>query len=93
MLILLKIAGTFVLLFGLAWAVLPGGFGMSNFRRDHGRLPGLAALLCWWLLLLVHPFAIYVLWVDRSGLDPWVLLPLIVHGLFFGIFGRDVSTG
>ena len=93
MMIVFKIAGSFVLLLGLAWAALPGGFGMTNYRRDHGRLPGQLALLCWWLLLLAHPFALYVLWVDRSDLDAWLALPLALHVLFFRIFGRDVSTG
>lgn len=90
--IVFRIAGSFVLLFGLVWALLPGGFGMSNYRRDHGRLSGQLALVSWWLLLLVHPFALYVLWAGRSDLEAWLPLPLALHVLFFGIFGRNVSA-
>ncbi len=81
-----------MLLFGLAWALLRGSFGMSNYRRDHGRLPGQPALLCWWLLLLAHPLALYVLRADRSDFDVWRSLPLALHVPFFGIFGRNMST-
>lgn len=90
--IFLNIVGSFVLTLSFAWALLPGGFGKCNYQRNHGRLPGLAAGLCWWLLLLVHPLALGLLWLGHGDITDW-LPPLALQLLFFGVFGRDVSTG
>jgi hypothetical protein len=92
MLIAIRLAVSFVLLMSGAWAALPGGFGVSNFRGVHAGALGYLALLCWWLLLLAHPLAIYRIWI---GDNLWLWLGLIaaMQLLFFISFGSDVSTG
>lgn len=91
MLIFIRIAASFALIFSSAWAYLPAGFGVTNFRRIHPGALGYLAELCWWLLLLAHPLAIYRIWVGDSI---WLWLGVIVamQLLFLVSFGRNVST-
>ncbi|VAW64143.1 hypothetical protein MNBD_GAMMA09-1299 [hydrothermal vent metagenome] len=56
------IAGTFFLLFSFAWALLPGSFGISNFRKKHGDILNATGMLLWIALLLTHPLALFLLW-------------------------------
>ena len=87
-----RVVVTFFLAFSGFWAFLPCGFGLLNFREAHPGLIGQVGRLCWWLLLLVHPLALYRIW---SGDDValWLGLIIAMQVLFFAIFGRDVSTG
>ncbi len=87
----IHIVMTFVLLIAGAWAFLPGGFGLANFRKVHGGAVGLLAMLCWWLLLLIHPVAIGMIW-HGGRLILWLPLVAAMHLLFFGLFGRNVGT-
>ena len=56
-----KIVGLFALTASFGWVLLSSLFGKRNYQRGHGRLPELAAALCWWLLLLVRPLALGLL--------------------------------
>lgn len=91
MLIFIRIAASFALIFSLAWAYLPGGFGVNNFRTIHTGALGHLAALCWWLLLLVHPLAIYRIWAG-GRLWLWLGVIVVMQLLFFASFGRNVST-
>ena len=80
-----------MLLFSGFWAVLPGAFGIANFRKTHFGLSARLGQLGWWILLLVHPLTIYKIWFTEDG---WLwLAPVVVMQVsFFAIFGRDVGT-
>ncbi|EZH76084.1 hypothetical protein AU05_06365 [Ectopseudomonas composti] len=91
--ILLKICATLGVCMGTIFALLPGSFGLLNFRNEHGNswLSHLAAST-WWLLVLAHPFALYRLWLGDAYHFQWLLLPVTLHLLFFSLFGRNLST-
>lgn len=91
--ILLKLCASLALGMGAIFAWLPGSFGLLNFRGEHGNSWLSRAAACnWWLLLLAHPAALYLLWqADGYGFY-WLLLPAALHLLFFSLFGRNLST-
>ncbi len=91
MIVAMRMALTFALLLADAWACLPGGFGLGNFRKSHRGFVGRLATLCGWLLLLVHPLAMGMIWYG-GGLAVWLLLVAVMHVVFFGAFGSNVST-
>lgn len=91
--ILLKLFATVGLVMGTVFALLPGSFGLLNYRREHsdtGR--SRLATLTWWLLVLAHPLALYQLWLSDAYPYLWLLVPLPLHLLFFSLFGRNLST-
>jgi len=90
--IFLKIVCSFVLFFGIVWAFLPGGFGLNNFNKANLAPLTYIATISWWALLLAHPFVAYKLWFGNGNVYWWLLLPIVLHILFFTIFGQDVST-
>lgn len=90
--ILIPVCYTFILLLGLVWTLFTGGFGLANFTRDHGRILSALAIAAWVLLFLVHPYSIYKVWSEDVELWQWILLPAVMHVIFFGLFGRNVST-
>ena len=92
MYIFLKIICTLILVIAMAWAFLPGGFGLNNFNKANQGLLTHIASISWWALLLAHPFAAYKLWFGTGNVYWWLLLPLVLHILFFTIFGQDVGT-
>jgi len=77
---------------GIAWAFLPGGFGLYNFNKENEGLITHLAGITWWALLLAHPFAAYKLWFGKGSVYWWLLLPLVLHIVFFYIFGQNLST-
>ena len=89
--------GTLFLLYSLIWALLPGGFGITNFGNSHTKLLFWLGMLAWVALLLMHPLLIYYLWSDVIRLDQvmyrWIVMPIPFQVLFFMTFARDVSTG
>ncbi len=96
MIIVGGIVGTIFLLFSFAWALLPGGFGIANFKKKHGVASNLIGMLLWLLLLLIHPLIAYLFWSGllnhKDVVFSWLLLPLLFQTIFFTIFGRDVGT-
>lgn len=91
--ILLKVVITFVLIMGLAWAFLPGGMGLSNFKAIHAQLLNIIGTAFWVMLLLAHPFVLYKIWAgSEAHVYWWLLLPVTMHIVFFAIFGQNVSA-
>jgi len=90
--VLINIGLTLVLFMSLFWALLPGGFGLHNFNKAHSQPLISVATATWWLLLLAHPLVFYKLWFSDVTVYWWLIIPLVLHALFFAIFGRDVST-
>ncbi|NOR71893.1 MAG: hypothetical protein GQ532_19775 [Methylomarinum sp.] len=89
----INIVSTFVLLLGMLWALLPGGFGLNNFNTSHAPPLTYLAMGTWGILILTHLFVLYKIWSGQENVYWWILLPLLMHIIFFTIFGRDVSTG
>ncbi|VAW78549.1 hypothetical protein MNBD_GAMMA12-3408 [hydrothermal vent metagenome] len=90
------VLGTIFLLFSFAWALLPGGFGIKNFKKKRGGILYLIGLLFWLLLLLIHPLIVYLLWSGllnhKDIVFSWLFLPLLMQIIFFTVFGRNVGT-
>jgi len=90
------VLGTIFLLFSVAWALLPGGFGISNFKKKHGAVANLIGSALWLLLLLIHPVILYLLWSgllnNKEIVYSWLFVPLGLQLLFFLIFARNVGT-
>lgn len=91
--ILLKLIATLGIGMGTIFALLPGSFGLHNFRSEHGNTwRSHLAVFTWWSLMLTHPFALYRLWFGEEYHFQWLLLPVALHLLFFSLFGRNLST-
>jgi len=94
--IFLSILATIAVLFLALWALLPGGFGLTNFKKSHEGWINHLASFTWGALLLVHPLALFFIWSSTLGGGEavywWLLLPVPLHGIFFMLFGRNVST-
>lgn len=75
-----------------AWALLPGSFGLLNFKKSHSRPLGLLASAAWWLLLAAHPWALYQVWFSLNSHYWWLGILLLLHIAFFSVFARDLST-
>ncbi|PKL94268.1 MAG: hypothetical protein CVV19_22060 [Gammaproteobacteria bacterium HGW-Gammaproteobacteria-9] len=91
--ILLKLIATLGVGMGTIFALLPGSFGLHNFRSEHGNTwRSHLAVFTWWSLMLTHPFALYRLWFGEEYHFQWLLLPVALHLLFFSLFGRNLST-
>jgi len=91
--ILLKLIATLGVGMGTIFALLPGSFGLHNFRSKHGNTwRSHLAVFTWWSLMLAHPFALYRLWFGEEYHFQWLLLPVALHLLFFSLFGRNLST-
>ncbi len=88
---LLKIIISFFVAMGIVWTLLPCMFGLHNYRKSHSRFMGNLAWLAWVILLLAHPFVLYLLWFMQTSYW-WLLVPAFLHVLFLAIFGRDLST-
>ena len=64
---------TLVLLMGIAWAILPGGFGLSNFKKKHGAFMNALGTFAWILLITLHLITLYILWSGAHALYWWLL--------------------
>jgi len=90
--ILLKVICTFALFAGIVWAFLPGGFGLHNFNAANQPPLTYIASISWWILLLAHPFVAYNLWFGNGNVYWWLLVPILLHVVFFTIFGQNLSA-
>jgi hypothetical protein len=88
----INLASTFALLLGLAWAFLPGQFGLMNFKKSHSAPLGLFATVFWLVLMLIHPLAFYQIWFAFAPVIWWLLIPFLTHIVFFTTIGKTVST-
>ncbi|MDN3648645.1 hypothetical protein QWZ13_06930 [Reinekea marina] len=90
--ILLNIILTMVLMWLVAWTLLPWGFGITNFKASHGAILGVIGSASWIGLLLAHIVAIVCVWKPFLSMK-WVFLGLLAAHVIFGVlFGRDVGT-
>ena len=87
-----RVVVTFFLFFSGFWALVPGGFGIMNFRNTHFGLIAQLGLVCWWILLLLHPLAFYKIWFTPDGWL-WLAPVVVMQVLFFTIFGKNLGTG
>lgn len=90
--ILIKMLSQIALLMGVFWALLPGGFGLLNFKKSHRQPLIFIASATWWLLVTSHLFAFCMIWFTQGGVYWWLIIPLVLHVIFFVCFGRDVSA-
>lgn len=90
--ILLNSLSSFVLLIGLVWALLPGGFGLRNFKKKHAQPLAAIASVSWGLLILANPLVCYWVWFAPGGAYGWLAVLLVLHILFLSVFARDLST-
>jgi len=90
--LVINIASTFALILGLAWAFLPGQFGLMNFRNTHSAPLRVFASAFWLVLMLVHPLAFYQIWFASAPVIWWLLIPFLTHIAFFTTVGTNVST-
>ncbi|WP_299588209.1 hypothetical protein [uncultured Microbulbifer sp.] len=84
----------FTLIFGwsLIWVFFAWGLGVANFARAQGKLLGYLGFGCWYLLMLVHFYAVYAVWMDLFPASWWVSFLLLSHLVFGCIFGRNLSA-
>ena len=90
--IVLKLAGTFILTLFTAFALIPGGFGLSNYKRKASPVRRWVATLFWFTFCVSHILAIVNLWYVKVHVIWSFLIPIALHILFFSSVGRDVST-
>ena len=81
-----------VIVLGGVWALLPGGFGLHNYNASHSQPFVAIATVTYWMLLLIHPYVLYKIWFGYGGVHWWIVTVILMHIIFFTIFGRDVST-
>lgn len=92
MLAVMKIAFVLLLIFSIAWTLLPWSFGLNNYAKTHGKFMAFLARTAWILLLFLHPLLIYLIYAE--GVSYWTLLLLVAgHALFHKFFGRNVGAG
>lgn len=89
--IIQNIATSILIVFGIFWTLLPCSFGVLNYVSSHNKYLGWLARLCWLILMIAHPVAIYFIWFSDVTYW-WLLLLIAAHILFLAVFGRDVST-
>ena len=83
----------FSLVIGFAgiWAYFPGGFGLRQYKASHGKAMGIIASVTYWLLVIIHPLALYNLWFGRSAFYGWVVAVVLAHVIYFTIFARGAG--
>lgn len=92
MAILLKLILSFGLGFSLIFALLPGSFGLINFRRSHSKTAGQLARVFFHALWLLHIPVIYNVWAGVVGLWWPILLLLGLVVTFFATIGQDLGA-
>ncbi len=90
--ILAKVLCTLVLFLGMFWAFLPGQFGLLNFKKSHNAIASILATAFWFFLMLIHPIAVYKIWLAEVSMLWCLLILFFVHILFFTTVAKDVST-
>jgi hypothetical protein len=97
--ILFNIFLSFVLLFAMAWAFLPGGIGLSNYQQINKGVMSHVAHATWLLLLFSHLFALAGIWMivipsklSFLGSYWWLVLPLVLHLIYFSVFATNLSA-
>ncbi|GAA5442391.1 hypothetical protein Misp06_00565 [Microbulbifer sp. NBRC 101763] len=82
------------LLFGwsLIWVFLAWGLGVANFAQAHDKFVSWLGYCVWGLLILLHFYAIYALWMNLFPAYWMVIILFISHLLFGFVFGRNLSA-
>lgn len=92
MVIFINILASFVLLFSMFFALLPGGFGLRNFKRKSDNAAGTLMTVFYHLLWMLHIFAIYSVWAGAIGLWWAICIPVILIIIFFVVVGGDLGA-
>ena len=77
----------------LVFSLLPGVFGLNNFKKVATKLNGIAATGFYHAVWFVHVLAIYNVW--NSIINIWwsIIGPVILVVIYFSTVGRNLSTG
>lgn len=88
----LKLVVSFGLVFSLIFSLLPGSFGLMNFRKVHGQSAAKVATLFFHALWLLHIAVVYNLWVGVVGLWWPILMLLGLVITYFVVVGQDLGA-
>ncbi len=91
--ILFSVLITFLLLFSMVFAVLPGSFGLLNYKKNVVNSKQILATVFYHSVWIMHIVAVINLWSKTVSVWWSILIPLILIVSFFLTVGRDVSTG
>ena len=75
----------------IMWTFLAWGFGISNFREAHGKLLGTIGLILWFVLVIGHLYAIYLLWATSMSIGSIGLCLFGAHVFYGTTFATNVS--
>lgn len=92
MMLLAKLGASFILLMSMLFALLPGGFGLMNYKRKSNKGAALLTALFYHTLWLCHVFAIYSIWAGLVGYWWSLTIPIVLLIIFFSTVGKDVSA-
>lgn len=92
MIIVVKVFASFLLMMSMIFVLLPGGFGLMNFKRKHGAAASVVATAFYHGLWLAHVLVIYNLWAGVLGLWWPIMVLLAAVIIFFASVGKDVSA-
>ena len=93
MAIFIKIIVSLGLIFSLIFVLLPGGFGLMNFKKAHGSPEAQVGAVFFHALWLLHLVVAYNVWAGIVGLWWPVLVLLLLVVVYFATVGKDVSAG
>lgn len=93
MVVFFKIFASFLLVMSMIFVLLPGGFGLMNFKRKHGAAASLVATVFYHGLWLAHAPVVYNLWSGVVGLWWPILLLLLFVVVYFVTVGENLAAG
>lgn len=83
---------TMIFGWGIMWTLLAWGFGITNFKATYGGLPAMIGGFLWYVLIVCHVIAMYLLWTTSIPALQLIGSLIAFHILFGAIFGQNVST-
>jgi hypothetical protein len=89
--LIIKVAASLILMFGIFWTLLPWGFGVHNYGKSHGKTLAFTARVCWSALLIAHPVLIYFIWFQSLAVLYSLISIILAHIGFFVLFGRNLG--
>ena len=90
--LVLKVVGTLIIVFAMLFLILPGGFGLHNFKSKNGLILSLLASSFYYFLWGLHVFILYNIWfLQQHVLISCIVLLVLFIGYFLSV-ARDVGT-